>query len=224
MVYASSQPLSDGPGGLVKAWPPFKGLCFGPLSGIFMVKTPSLEEPMPRLNIALNDLKLQPFTALGPEGILLACGSSAERGKSNPMTVSWGMFGTVWERPVASILVRPSRHTHGLLMANPDFTLNWLPDHLITAVNICGQASGSAGDKWELAGITPECGLKSSSPVVAESILSLECRILIRQPLDPEQLQSLGLGIFYPQGDHHALLVGEVMAASATEGYKQKFG
>jgi hypothetical protein len=60
--------------------------------------------------------------------------------------------------------------------------------------------------------------------VVAESILSLECRILIRQPLDPEQLQSLGLGIFYPQGDHHALLVAEVMAASATEGYKQKFG
>jgi len=178
---------------------------------------------MTRLSIALNYIKLQPFTALGPEGIILACGSGAEPGASNPMTISWGMFGSVWERPVASILVRPSRHTHGLLMKSPDFTLNWLPDHLITAVNICGQASGSGGGKWELAGITPERGLKAASPLVAESLLSLECRILIRQPLDPGQLQALGLGIFYPQGDHHTLLIGEVMAASAAEGSKHKF-
>ncbi len=176
---------------------------------------------MPRPSIPLSDLKLPPFTALGPEGIILACGSGTGPGQSNPMTISWGLFGWAWEKPVASVLVRPSRHTHRLLMENPDFTLNWLPEHLITAANICGQASGRDGDKWELAGITPQAGLQAASPVVAEARFSLECRILVRQPLDPAQLAALGLGVFYPQGDQHTLLVGEVLAASGGEAFRR---
>ena len=47
--------------------------------------------------VAVEDLSFRPFHLLDREWALLVAGS----GRPNPMTVSWGGFGTLWNRPVA---------------------------------------------------------------------------------------------------------------------------
>lgn len=172
---------------------------------------------MQRQPIAIQNLRLQPFTTFGPEGVILAVGTGPSAALSNPMTVSWGFFGTMWERPMVMVAVRPSRHTHGLIASSPDFTLSWLPDHLVAAVNVCGQASGRDGDKWDLSGLSPKPGTKSLSPVVDEATLTMECRILARQALDPDGFVGNELKVFYQKGDHHTLIFGELIAVHGQE-------
>ncbi len=68
----------------------------------------------------------RPFHLLDKEWALLVAGKD----KANPMTVSWGGFGTLWNKPVVTVYVRPTRFTFCLLETEPEFTLNFLPSAL----------------------------------------------------------------------------------------------
>ena len=92
-------------------------------------------------------LTLRPFEILDVEWALLVAGSE----RPNPMTVSWGGLGTLWNRPVATVYVRPTRHTFSLLEAEPSFTLNFLPEPFRGALDLCGSRSGRDLDKWKAA-------------------------------------------------------------------------
>ena len=41
--------------------------------------------------------------------------TAGEKGGFNSMTVSWGGLGTLWNKPVATVYVKPVRHTHGFM-------------------------------------------------------------------------------------------------------------
>jgi len=173
---------------------------------------------MAKQPIAVAELALQPFTTFNPDGVILISGSGVE--KSNPMTISWGMFGIMWGRPVMMVMVRPVRHTWEFITGAADFTVNWMPNDWTDALRICGSQSGRDTDKVAATGITLVHGEVATSPIIDQAALSLECRILYRHDLDPAKFLDPTPLELYPMADYHGLFFGEIVAASGVEEFR----
>jgi len=163
-------------------------------------------------------LNLQPFTTFDPEGILLVSGGGVS--DANVMTISWGMFGIMWGKPVMMVMVRPTRHTWQFIADAPDFTVNWMDAAWKDAVRLCGSASGRDVEKFAATGLDPQAGDCVQSPVIGASVLSLECRTLYRHDVDPAQFIEPKLEKLYSGGDYHGLFFGEIVAAMGVEAFQ----
>lgn len=160
-----------------------------------------------------EELHLRAFHLLDQEWALLVAGTE----RPNPMTVSWGGFGTLWNKPVATIFVRPNRFSFCLLETEPEFTLNVLPPPFRPALELCGCRSGRDLDKWEATGLTTSPSEAVQVPRVAQAELSLECRVVASTNLSPGKFLDPNLEGFYPEKDYHRIYFGEILAAFATE-------
>ena len=69
--------------------------------------------------ISIKDLNVNPVELI-KHCMLLTAGN--EEIGYNVMTVSWGNFGMLWDKPVAIIYVRPSRYTKTFLDKQDYFT------------------------------------------------------------------------------------------------------
>ncbi|MBQ9076553.1 MAG: flavin reductase family protein [Muribaculaceae bacterium] len=108
-----------------------------------------------------------------PAVLVSCCGLD---GRSNLITVAW--TGTVCTNPaMCYISVRPERYSYALIKESMEFTINLTTAGMARAVDWCGVRSGSEYDKWKETGLTPVAGEKVSCPYVAESPLSIECRV-----------------------------------------------
>ena len=163
--------------------------------------------------ISPQELLVRPFTVLDREWALLVAG----RERPNPMTVSWGGLGTLWNRPVVTVYVRPSRFTYSLLEAWPEFTLNVLAERHRRALDLCGTRSGRDTDKWRETGLGQRPGETVAVPRVAEAELALECRVLATADLDPGRFLDPTIAKLYPRDDYHRAFLGEVLAAWAED-------
>jgi flavin reductase (DIM6/NTAB) family NADH-FMN oxidoreductase RutF len=178
------------------------------------------EERMPKQPIAVNDLVLQPYTTLSPEGVLLVCGTDVAH--ANPMTISWGTFGVMWGKPILMVMVRPSRHTYTLLKSAPDFTVNWMSESWTPAVRLCGSASGRDIDKFKQTGMHPVKATTVQSPVIAEAELAIECSVAYRSQVDPSLFVNMALLNCYDAKDYHGLFFGEVVAIAGTDRFRRR--
>ena len=160
-----------------------------------------------------TSLAIRPFELLDLEWALLVAGKD----RPNPMTISWGGLGTLWQRPVVTVYVRPTRHTFSLLNAHPEFTLNFLPEPLREALDLCGTRSGRDLDKWEACKLEKVPGERVAVPRVGGSELSLECRVLSTVDVDPGRFLDPEIHDLYPAKDYHRIYFGEVLAAWAGE-------
>jgi len=174
---------------------------------------------MEKQPIAIRDLDLPPFTTFDPNGILLVSGQDAVH--ANVMTISWGMFGIMWGKPIVMVMVRPTRHTWEYITKAADFTVNWMGQDWAEAVQVCGTASGRDMNKFETTGLHPVRGLQVDSPVIRESVLAVECRIVYRDTVRPESFIDPSLSFVYEAEDYHALFYGEVLAACGTEQFRR---
>ncbi|MFI5143445.1 MAG: flavin reductase family protein [Thermoanaerobaculales bacterium] len=163
--------------------------------------------------IPAAELTVRPFHILDQRWALLVAGSA----KPNPMTVSWGGFGTLWNKPVVTVYVRPTRFTFGLLDAEPAFTLNFLPERLRSALDLCGAVSGRDVDKWKPAGLTQNPSKTIAVPRVGEAELALECRVVTSFDLDPARFLDATVIDLYPRHDYHRAFLGEVLAVWQAE-------
>lgn len=94
----------------------------------------------------------------------------------NMVTIAW--TGTVCSDPaMLYISVRPSRFSYPVLMQRMEFTLNLTTVEMARATDWVGVRSGADFDKWKETGLTPLPGEKVASPTIAESPLSIECRV-----------------------------------------------
>lgn len=130
---------------------------------------------------------------------LVTCGASPE--EWNMLTVAW--TGTICTDPaMLYISVRPERHSYPLILKNMEFTLNLTTEAMARATDWAGVRSGSEYDKWKETGLTPLPGETVKSPTVAESPLSIECRV--------REVMKLG--------SHH-MMMAEVLAIRADDRY-----
>lgn len=104
---------------------------------------------------------------------LVTCGLGEE---INVLTVAWtGIVNT--QPPKTYISVRPSRHSHRLIRESGEFVINLTSAELVRAADWCGVHTGKKVNKFERCHLTPSSASEVGCPLLAESPLSLECRV-----------------------------------------------
>lgn len=104
---------------------------------------------------------------------MVTCGSAES---ANIITVAWtGILNTV--PPKTYISVRPSRHSYALIRESGEFVINLTPVSLVRQADWCGIHTGKKVNKFEKCGLHPESASEVACPLLAESPLSLECRV-----------------------------------------------
>lgn len=112
---------------------------------------------------------------------LVSCGDYD--GESNLLTVAW--TGTICTNPpMLYISIRPERYSYDIIRRHMELTVNLSTAEMARVTDWCGVKSGRDFDKWTETGLTREKGVKVSCPAIAESPLSIECRV--------KQIMSLG--------------------------------
>ena len=145
---------------------------------------------------------------LDGDGILLVAGDPP-----NPMTIGWATIGTIWHRPVMTVLVRPTRFTYHLMEQAKDFSVCVLPAAYEKHLAFCGSKSGKDHDKIRVCGFTMVPGIGIPTPYIGESEYHFECRMIHSHPLDPATLDPGIQKRFYPKRDFHTVYYGEIVGA-----------
>lgn len=127
--------------------------------------------------------------------------SAEYEGKKN--IISIGMFAYFSGKPITvGIGLASSRYSYDLIRKSGEYVVNVVDEKLLDAVRICGEQSGRDINKFELAKLTPEKGRKVNAPLIKESPLSIECKVV----------QEVKVGDRF-------WFMGEVLAVSIREGY-----
>jgi flavin reductase (DIM6/NTAB) family NADH-FMN oxidoreductase RutF len=138
--------------------------------------------------------------------------------KLNTMTIGWGTFGRMWNKPVFMVMVRYSRYTYELIEKADTFTVSVpLNGKFKEALAFCGSKSGRDRDKFKECNLTAKPGQKVDTPVIEGCDIHVECRILYKQPLDPEKLPKEIIDMSYKDGDFHVLYYGEILGVYIEE-------
>jgi flavin reductase (DIM6/NTAB) family NADH-FMN oxidoreductase RutF len=170
---------------------------------------------MQRTNINIGEFTSRVFDLWDKRWFLLTAGDFAAR-RYNSMTVSWGGFGIMWNKPIAMTVVRPQRHTRQFTDDFDTFTLAAFPQALKPVLDLLGSKSGRDIDKISPAGLTPTASAKVASPSYAEAELVIECRKIYFQDYNPAHFLDPVIPTMY-KGDYHRMYFGEIVAISGTE-------
>ncbi len=126
----------------------------------------------------------------------------------NSMTVSWGGLGTLWGKSAATVYVRTSRYTHEFMDREPFFTLSFFPEEQREKLLVLGTKSGRDMDKMKASGLEPlEC---AHGVTYREAELTLVCRKLFAQRLEPAKLEGELRDRLYAHDAPHDMYIGEV--------------
>jgi flavin reductase (DIM6/NTAB) family NADH-FMN oxidoreductase RutF len=132
--------------------------------------------------------------------------STGHKRKKNIVTI--GMFAYFSGKPsLVGVGIAPSRYSFGLIRQSGEYVVNVVDEKLMEAVRVCGEKSGRDVDKFKLAKLTPEKGLKVKAPRIKESPVSIECKVV-------KEVET---------GDH-VWFIGEVLATHVREGYSWSKG
>ncbi len=174
---------------------------------------------MHRREIPPSDLLVPTTRAWSERALLLACGDFSS-GDFNVMTVGWGSFGVMWEKPFALVFVRPTRYTFQLMEKYPTFTLSAFPEDRRDILDYCGSHSGRDGDKVKACGLTPQKGLAVEAPAFSEAELVVECRTIYKDDLDPARFIDRAIDTHYAKKDYHRVYFGRIVAVSGTDAWR----
>ena len=105
--------------------------------------------------------------------VMVSCGDMKN---SNIITVAWtGIINT--NPAMCYISVRPERFSHELIKKNGEFVINLTTKELARTTDWCGVKSGRDFDKFKEMGLTKEKATIVKSPMIAESPISVECKV-----------------------------------------------
>lgn len=156
--------------------------------------------------IEINEFSENPFKLIGSDWMLI----TAKKGdKTNMMTASWGGVGILWNKPVATIYVRPQRYTKEFIDNEEYFSLCVLPEEYRQVLNYCGTKSGRNEDKIAETKLTIDESEKA--PIFKESRLVLICKKLYAQDLTEQSFIDKSLvEKNYQDKDFHTMYIAEI--------------
>ena len=117
----------------------------------------------------------KPGTRIYPlPAVLVTTGATPE--EYNMLTIAW--TGTICtDPPMCYISVRKERHSYDIIRRTGEFCINLTTEDMAHATDWCGVRSGRNEDKWKATGLTPMANPHVSAPIIAESPLSICCRV-----------------------------------------------
>ncbi|MBR1517691.1 MAG: flavin reductase family protein [Bacteroidales bacterium] len=143
-------------------------------------------------------IAFKPGTMIYPlPAVMVTSGDTPE--SYNIATVAW--TGTICtEPPMCYISLRKQRHTHDIIMRTREYVINLTTEALARATDWCGVRSGRDYDKFREMQLTPQPAQVVKAPLIAESPLNIECRVI--------EVKELG---------SHDMFISEVVAINAEE-------
>ena len=154
----------------------------------------------------MNDPILTPYCDFHGDWALVAAGNMDDH---NARTVSWGGIGCLWNKPVATVYVRPNRHTYGYFEKNEYFTVSFYPGEYKKALGLMGSKSGRDCDKEAEAGLTAvPCG---ESVTFAQAGKTLLCRKLYHQDMELDRVPEDVKTRFFGSEPAHRMYIGEII-------------
>ncbi len=155
-----------------------------------------------------RDIEGNAFKMFHEEWFEVAAGKP---GDMNLMTIAWGTFGILWNKPVVTVYVSTSRYTYEFMEKNDYFTVTHFPASMRDKLQYLGTASGRNEDKVAGAGLTTEF-TDLGNPIFAEADLAIECKKIYAEQFKNDLMQleqrqwydERGLGI-------HVAYVGEIV-------------
>jgi flavin reductase (DIM6/NTAB) family NADH-FMN oxidoreductase RutF len=147
------------------------------------------------------------FHLLDDEWMLITAG---DKNSFNTMTASWGSFGILWQKPTATIFIRPQRYTLDFVEKNDIFTLSFFTESFKPMLNYCGQHSGKNVDKVKESNLTVKV-FQSGSIGFEQARMVIECKKLYSDELKPEKFVAKEIiHRVYPTNDFHRMFIGEI--------------
>lgn len=127
-------------------------------------------------------------------------------GKPNIITLAWA--GTVCsDPPMVSVSIRKERYSYDIIRETGEFAVNLVTKDLTLATDYCGVRSGRDVDKFAETKLTPLPSRQIAAPGIAESPVSLECRV--------KQVLPLG---------SHDMFVAEIVGVTVDDRYIDENG
>lgn len=135
--------------------------------------------------------------------VMVSCGDEKE---SNIITIAWtGIVNT--NPPMTYVSVMKKRHSHDIIERSGEFVINLASADMVKALDYCGVKSGRDVDKWKELGLTKGDGDVVSAPMIAESPVSLECKVVQQIELPS-----------------HDMFMAEIVAVHVAEDYIREDG
>ena len=147
----------------------------------------------------------KPGNMLNPvPAVMVSCAD--REGKPNIITIAWA--GTVCTNPpMVSISVRPTRYSYDMIRETGEFVINLVTEPLTRACDYCGVVSGRDVDKFAKTGLTPIPVEGVSVPGIAESPVSIACRVVEERAFGS-----------------HTMFLAEVVGVTADDRYLDETG
>ncbi|MFC2114631.1 flavin reductase family protein [Bacteroidota bacterium] len=152
-------------------------------------------------------LSENPFQLIGKDWFLVTAGKGDT---FNTMTAGWGSFGVLWNKPVITTFIRPTRHTFSFAEESDYFSACFFSKSYRKMLNYCGSVSGKDVDKVKESGLTT-LFTPNSQAIFAEAYLAFECRKLYYSDILPENFMQESIFKHYPLQDFHRMYVGEIL-------------
>lgn len=164
---------------------------------------------MERLTLSQLDYKF--IGKIDSQWALLTAGKDASY---NTMTVSWGSFGTLWNKPVATVFLRPQRYTREFVEREEYYTLSFFGGNYMKDLGVLGSVSGRDADKLSRTSFTAAFSEIGGAPYFEQAELVLVCKKLYCDDLDEGHfIDTSIISENYPQKDFHRFYIGEIVDA-----------
>ena len=154
----------------------------------------------------MKEIQINPFERFNSDWALVTAGTPEHY---NSMTISWGSMGTIWNKPVVSVYVRPDRYTWRFLEENDTFTVSFYPECFREALGKMGTLSGRDCNKAAEAGLTPKPVQGSMTFAEAEQTFLL--KKLYMHVLDYDSVPDAYKRVYQNGIQPHSLIMGEVI-------------
>ncbi len=146
------------------------------------------------------------FSLISKDWMLITAG---DKKSHNTMTASWGSIGFLWNKPIATIYVRPQRYTYEFLEQNDTFTLSFFEEDYRDALKLCGAKSGRDIDKDKETGLTPV--ETDGTTYYEQAKLVLVCKKLYFQDITQDNFLDSTIESNYPNKDYHRAYIGQII-------------
>ncbi len=119
-------------------------------------------------------------TMLSPvPAVLVSCGTME---KPTALTIAWTGI-TCSDPPKTYVSVRRERNSYEIIKRSGEFVINMMPSSFVRQVDYCGIKSGKNEDKLTKMKLVPQASGVISAPQIAQSPISMECRVTDIIPL-----------------------------------------
>lgn len=157
--------------------------------------------------ISLSDIQKDPYHLIDQDWMLIT--AMKKDGSYNTMTASWGTIGSLWEKPVAIVWVRPQRYTKQFVDDSKTVTLSFFTWSYHQQLVYLGSHSGKDEDKIAQCGLTPI--IDQNYVYFDQANIVIKGKKLYQQDVDEACFKDQHvLDTVYPKRDLHTMYIYEI--------------